>query len=200
LVEAIEAAGIPLKHIDLGGGLGINYTGEMPPSADDLWKLLFKRMNKRGHGHRKIMLEPGRSLVGNAGVCVTEVLFIKPGELRNFCIVDAGMNDIPRPAMYEAYHDILEVTDPSYSSVPELECDVVGPVCESGDWLGRDRNLRVRQGDYLAVLSTGAYCMSMASNYNARARPVELMVDGKQVHVIRDREDSASQMLHEKLI
>lgn len=124
------------------------------------------------------MLEPGRSLVGNAGVCVTEVLFIKPGELRNFCIVDAGMNDIPRPAMYEAYHDILELTDPSYSSVPELECDVVGPVCESGDWLGRDRNLRVRQGDYLAVLSTGAYCMSMASNYNARARPVELMVDG----------------------
>ena len=200
LVEAIEKAGIALQHIDFGGGLGINYQGDTPPAADALWSRLLQRLDERGHGHRPLMLEPGRSLVGNAGVCLTEVQYLKPGEQKNFCIVDAAMNDLPRPAMYEAYHQIVELTAPAKGSAPALVCDVVGPVCESGDWLGRDRSLHAQPGDLLAVLSTGAYCMSMASNYNTRGRPAEILVDGAQAHVIRQRENSADQMRHERLL
>jgi diaminopimelate decarboxylase len=200
LVEAIEKAGIALQHIDFGGGLGINYQGDTPPAADALWSRLLQRLDERGHGHRPLMLEPGRSLVGNAGVCLTEVQYLKPGEQKNFCIVDAAMNDLPRPAMYEAYHQIVELTTPAKGSAPALVCDVVGPVCESGDWLGRDRSLHAQPGDLLAVLSTGAYCMSMASNYNTRGRPAEILVDGAQAHVIRQRENSADQMRHERLL
>jgi diaminopimelate decarboxylase len=200
LVEAIERAGIPLQHIDFGGGLGINYQGDTPPAADALWARLLQRIDERGHGHRPLMLEPGRSLVGNAGVCLTEVQYLKPGEQKNFCIVDAAMNDLPRPAMYEAYHQIVEVQASSAQRAPAMVCDVVGPVCESGDWLGRDRNLHAQSGDLLAVLSTGAYCMSMASNYNTRGRPAEILVDGPNTHVIRERESTADQMRHEKLL
>jgi diaminopimelate decarboxylase len=200
LVEAIEKAGILLQHIDFGGGLGINYQGDTPPAADALWARLLQRLDERGHGHRPLMLEPGRSLVGNAGVCLTEVQYLKPGEQKNFCIVDAAMNDLPRPAMYEAYHQIVELTAPSAQSAPPLLCDVVGPVCESGDWLGRDRQLHAQPGDLLAVLSTGAYCMSMASNYNTRARPAEILVDGDKAHVIRQRESTADQMRQERLL
>ena len=200
LVEAIERAGIPLQHIDFGGGLGINYQGDTPPAADALWARLLQRLDERGHGHRPLMLEPGRSLVGNAGVCLTEVQYLKPGEQKNFCIVDAAMNDLPRPAMYEAYHQIVEVQATSARSAPAMVCDVVGPVCESGDWLGRDRSLHAQPGDLLAVLSTGAYCMSMASNYNTRGRPAEILVDGSSAHVIRERESTADQMRHEKLL
>jgi diaminopimelate decarboxylase len=200
LVEAIEKAGIALHHIDFGGGLGINYQGDTPPAADALWARLLQRLDERGHGHRPLMLEPGRSLVGNAGVCLTEVQYLKPGEQKNFCIVDAAMNDLPRPAMYEAYHQIVELTAPSKDNTPPLVCDVVGPVCESGDWLGRDRTLHAQPGDLLAVLSTGAYCMSMASNYNTRGRPAEILVDGAHAHVIRTRENSADQMRHERLL
>ena len=200
LVEAIEHAGIALQHIDFGGGLGINYQGDTPPAADALWARLLQRLDERGHGHRPLMLEPGRSLVGNAGVCLTEVQYLKPGEQKNFCIVDAAMNDLPRPAMYEAYHQIVEVQATRAQRASAMVCDVVGPVCESGDWLGRDRSLQAQPGDLLAVLSTGAYCMSMASNYNTRGRPAEILVDGSTAHVIRERESTADQMRHEKLL
>jgi diaminopimelate decarboxylase len=142
------------------------------------------------------MIEPGRSLVGNAGVCVTEVLYLKPGEQKNFCIVDAAMNDLPRPAMYQAYHQIVPL-QPRDEATGVWE--VVGPICESGDWLGHDRALAPRQGDLLAVLSAGAYCMSMASNYNSRGRAPEVLVDGAQSHLIRRRETIAEQMQQEQV-
>jgi diaminopimelate decarboxylase len=197
LVQAIEAAGIRLRHIDFGGGLGISYKGEQPPQADALWSGLLAKLDARGFGDREIMIEPGRSLVGNAGVCVTQVLYLKPGEEKSFCVVDAAMNDLPRPAMYQAYHAIVPV---SQAQSAGSTYDVVGPVCESGDWLARDRELAVRQGDLLAVMSAGAYCMSMASNYNTRGRAAEVLVDGSQAHLIRERETAADQMLKEKLV
>jgi len=197
LVEAVEAAGIALEHIDFGGGLGINYNGDEPPRADALWKDLFGKIDARGFGDRKFMIEPGRSLVGNAGVCVTEVLYLKPGEQKNFCIIDAAMNDLPRPAMYQAFHAIVPVKE---SNGPSSVYDVVGPVCESGDWIGHERKLAVQQGDLLAVLSAGAYCMSMASNYNTRGRAAEVLVDGGKASLIRERETAADQMRAERLL
>lgn len=201
LVDAIEAAGIALHHIDFGGGLGIDYNtpedNALPPSADTLWAALLAKLDARGYGQRALMIEPGRSLVGNAGVCLTEVQYIKPGEQKNFCIVDAAMNDVPRPAMYEAFHQIVPVTS---SQAPAMTYDVVGPVCESGDWLGRDRQLAVKAGDVLAILSTGAYCMAMASNYNTRGRAAEVLVDGATAHLIRRRETSADLMVCESLV
>lgn len=187
LVTQIEAAGIPIHHIDFGGGLGIDYNGDTPPAADVLWQQLLGKLDARGFGNRKIMIEPGRSLVGNAGVCLTEVLFLKPGEQKNFCIVDAAMNDLPRPALYEAFHRIVPLAEAN-PAAQTTTYDVVGPVCESGDWLGRDRALAVQQSDVLAVLSAGAYCMSMASNYNTRPRAAEVLVDGSSARVIRQRE------------
>ncbi|MCZ2499195.1 diaminopimelate decarboxylase [Xylophilus sp. Kf1] len=198
LVEAIEAAGIALHHIDFGGGLGIDYQGDTPPAADALWALLLAKLDARGHGQRQLMVEPGRSLVGNAGVCLTEVLYNKPGEHKNFCIVDAAMNDLPRPAMYQAYHAIVPLRLPA-AGATHVTADVVGPVCESGDWLGRDRSLAVQPGDHLAVLSAGAYCMSMASNYNTRGRGAEVLVDGTASHLIRSRETAEDQMRGETL-
>jgi diaminopimelate decarboxylase len=197
LVEAIEAAGIPIQHIDFGGGLGINYNGDTPPRADRLWESMLAKLDARGFGQRQLMIEPGRSLVGNAGVCLTEVLYLKPGEQKNFCIIDAAMNDLPRPAMYQAFHQIVPL---SLRPDSPATYDVVGPICESGDWIGHDRALAVKQGDLLAVLSAGAYCMSMASNYNSRGRAPEILVDGKQVHVIRQRETMADQMRQERLV
>ena len=197
LVDAIEAEGIPIAHIDFGGGLGIDYNGDTPPAADKLWQQLLAKIDARGHANKKIMIEPGRSLVGNAGVCVAEVIYLKPGEQKNFCIIDAAMNDLPRPALYQAFHAIvpLQVND-----APATTYDVVGPVCESGDWIGRDRTLNVLAGEHVAVLSAGAYCMSMASNYNTRGRAAEVLVDGDTVHVIRRRETAADQMRNEQLV
>ena len=197
LVEAIERAGIRLQHLDFGGGLGITYNGEAPPQADALWAQILAKLDERGFGDRELMVEPGRSLVGNAGVCVTEVLYLKPGEHKNFCIVDAAMNDLPRPAMYHAYHAIVPVRQRAGAGE---KFDIVGPVCESGDWIGHDRELSVQTGDLLAVMSAGAYCMSMASNYNTRGRAAEVLVDGAQAHLIRERENAADQMLKEKLL
>ena len=199
LVASIESSGIQLEHIDFGGGLGIDYRGDTPPAADVLWALLLEKIDSRGYGKRKLMVEPGRSLVGNSGVCITEVLYNKPGEDKNFCIVDAAMNDLPRPAMYEAYHTIIPLASAS-ADAPASKVDVVGPVCESGDWLGRDRVLSVVAGDYLAVLSAGAYCMSMASNYNSRGRGAEVLVDGEHSTVIRLRESAEDLMRGEILI
>lgn len=201
LVQAIEAAGIPIHHIDFGGGLGIDYNGDTPPAADALWAQLLARLDARGYGDRQFMIEPGRSLVGNAGVCLTEVLYVKPGEQKNFCIVDAAMNDLPRPAMYQAFHAIVPLQAPAAAGGAAAQVyDVVGPVCESGDWLGRDRELAVQPGDQLAVLSAGAYCSSMGSNYNTRTRPAELLVDGGTAHVIRARETVADTFRSERLV
>ena len=204
LVASVEAAGIPIHHIDFGGGLGINYNGDTPPEADLLWTQLLAKIDERGFGNKQLMIEPGRSLVGNAGVCVTEVLYTKPGTDKNFCIVDAAMNDLPRPAMYQAFHGIVPCKAQSErlagQSSKEVVYDVVGPVCESGDWLGKDRALDVQSGDLLAVLSAGAYCMAMSSNYNARGRAAEVLVDGDKATVIRVRETIEDQIRMEKLL
>jgi diaminopimelate decarboxylase len=197
LVEALEAEGVTLQHIDVGGGLGITYTDETPPDAGLLVRELLARVDARGHAHRELLFEPGRSLVGNAGVLLTEVLVLKAGGDKRFCIVDAAMNDLMRPAMYEATMGIVPCT--LRDGAPR-RYDVVGPVCESGDWLGRDRSLMVEPGDHLAVLSAGAYGMAMASNYNSRPRAAEVMLDGPRAHLIRERETVAELFSNERLI
>ncbi|MBK7530568.1 diaminopimelate decarboxylase [Piscinibacter sp.] len=197
LVEAVEAQGIRLHHLDLGGGLGITYTDEQPPAAETLVRALLERIDSRGHGHRKILFEPGRSLVGNAGVLLASVLYLKPGAEKNFCIVDAAMNDLMRPAMYQAWMGMAACT---LRDTPPVVMDVVGPVCESGDWLGRDRSLAVQPGDAIAVLSAGAYGMSMASNYNTRGRAAEVMVSGNEAWLIRERETPAELFRGERLL
>ena len=166
--------------------------------ADSLWPKLLAKLDARGLGQRKVLIEPGRSLVGNAGACVTEVLYLKPGEQKNFCIVDAAMNDLPRPAMYQAHHGIVPVRPRSAEASTVWE--VVGPVCESGDWLGHDRSLAVHGGDLLAVLSAGAYCMSMASNYNSRGRAAEILVSGSTARLIRTRETLQDQLRNEQAL
>ena len=167
---------------------------------------MLERIDARGHGHRKVLLEPGRSLVGNAGVLLSEVLYVKPGPepegdpsqvSKNFCIVDAAMNDLARPAMYQAWMQIVACRE--RTDAPVLY-DVVGPVCESGDWLGRDRLLSVEPGDVIAVLSSGAYGMTMASNYNTRPRAAEVMVSGERSWRIRDRETTAELFRLERLL
>ena len=200
LVVQIEAAGIALQHLDFGGGLGIQYQDEEPPKADALWAQILTRLDARGFGERAIIIEPGRSLVGNAGVCLTQVLYLKQGEEKNFCIVDAAMNDLPRPAMYQAYHAIVPLQLAPKSEAAALVYDVVGPVCESGDWLGQERTLQVQEDDLLAVLSTGAYCMSMASNYNTRNRAAEILVRGNEAVLVRQRDSFAQQMANEILL
>jgi diaminopimelate decarboxylase len=197
LVEAAEAEGIGIGHIDVGGGLGITYSDENPPVPEALVRLILGRLDARGHGHRKLLLEPGRSLVGNAGVLIAEVLYMKTGETKNFCIVDAAMNDLMRPAMYDAWMRIVEC---ERGRGTPLICDVVGPICESGDWIGRDRPLAAAPGDHIAILSAGAYAMSMASNYNTRGRAAEVMVDGDRAWLIRDRETPADLMRGEHLL
>ncbi len=197
LVEAIERENIAIRHLDLGGGLGITYTDETPPDASVLIGQLLSRIDARGHGRREVLLEPGRSLVGNAGVLLTEVLVTKRGTQKNFCIVDAAMNDLLRPALYGATMAIVPCIRRQGAATTY---DVVGPVCESADCLGRERTLTVQPGDRLAVLSAGAYAMAMASNYNSRARAAEVMLDGKHVHVIRQREDVRDLFAGEKLL
>ncbi len=182
LVDALAAKGIQIKHIDVGGGVGITYTDETPPDFADYTAAILKKLAGR---QVKVLFEPGRALVGNAGVLLTKVEYLKPGETKNFAIVDAAMNDLMRPALYDAYHHISTLVESDASAA----CyEVVGPVCESGDFLGHDRTLAIREGDYLAIHSAGAYGMSMASNYNTRARAAEILVDGTQVHVVRARE------------
>lgn len=186
LVAQIEKQGIALEHIDLGGGLGIRYDDKAAPEIGTWMSALLDRLAERGQGHRKVMFEPGRSVVGNAGVLLTEVIGLKSGTQKHFAVVDAAMNDLIRPALYQAWQAIVPVAprDGSHS----LRYDVVGPVCESGDWLGHDRDLDLREGDLLAVCSAGAYGMVMASNYNTRPRAAEVLVDGNEAHLIRERE------------
>lgn len=195
LVDALESAGIHIQHIDAGGGIGICYSDETPPDFADYAKAMREKMAGR---NIKMVFEPGRALVGNAGVLLTKVEYLKHGETKNFAIVDAAMNDLMRPALYDAYHEIAAVKPNAKTQSQVYE--VVGPVCESGDFLGHDRNLAVAQDDYLAVFSAGAYGMSMSSNYNTRPRAAEVMVDGDKVYEIRQREKVADLFALEKVV
>ena len=194
LVDALTAEGIALDHIDLGGGVGIRYRDETPPDLAAYGRVLAARFAGR---REKLLLEPGRSLVGNAGLLLTRVEYLKPGEDRNFAIVDAAMNDLMRPALYEAYHEIVAVHE---RATPVKRYDVVGPICETGDFLGFARDLAIDEGDLLALLSAGAYGMSMASNYNSRPRAAEVLIDKNEIHLIRERETQVRMMAEERLV
>jgi len=182
LVDALAKNKIHIQHIDLGGGIGICYSDETPPEFGDYAQAMLAKLGKRDI---KLVFEPGRALVGNAGVLLTKVEYLKHTETKNFAIVDAAMNDLMRPALYDAYHAI-EAVKPRVANTHNYE--IVGPVCESGDFLGHDRELALAEGDLLAIMSAGAYGMSMSSNYNTRPRAAEVMVDGDQTIVIRQRE------------
>ena len=201
LVDALHADGIEIRHLDLGGGLGIAYRDETPPARGAMLAALFGRIDAwaraRGRAAPETLFEFGRAMVGNAGVLLTRVEVLKANGERHFAVVDAAMNDLMRPAMYEAWHDIVPVTP---TDTPVTEYDVVGPVCESGDWLGRARPLAIREGDLLAILSAGAYGMVMSSNYNSRPRGAEVMVDGATVHLVREREHVAELYARERTI
>lgn len=185
LVDALEQQGIHIQHIDAGGGIGICYSDETPPQFGAYAAAMQEKLGQR---KVKLVFEPGRALVGNAGVLLTKVEYLKPTESKNFAIVDAAMNDLMRPALYDAYHEIQAVTP---RDTPAISYEIVGPVCESGDFLGHDRTLALEEGDLLAIMSAGAYGMSMASNYNTRPRAAEVMVDDETCHLIRTRETVA---------
>ncbi len=193
LADQLHAAGIALHHLDIGGGIGITYDDEKPVAVGDYLGRLFARIDrwrKEKHDGKPIsvMFEPGRSIVGNAGVLITEVQYLKHGATKNFAVVDAAMNDLMRPAMYEAWHGVQQVRQRAAGA---KVYDVVGPVCESGDWLARERTLAMEAGDLLAIMSAGAYGMTMASNYNTRGRAAEVLVDGDRFTLIRRRETPA---------
>jgi diaminopimelate decarboxylase len=182
LVDALAAENITLEHLDFGGGLGICYSDETPPAIADYIAALLGALQGRT---QKIILEPGRVLVGNAGVLLTRVAYLKPGEEKHFAIVDAAMNDLMRPALYDAYHHIAPVLTENH---PTQTYEIVGPICETGDFIGHARELAIAPKSLLAVYSAGAYGMSMSSNYNTRPRAAEVMVDGDTVHLVRQRE------------
>jgi diaminopimelate decarboxylase len=194
LVDQLAVAGIVLEHLDMGGGLGICYEDEVPPSIADYAQALLGALKGRSE---KIIVEPGRVLVGNAGVLLTRIEYLKHGEEKNFAIVDAAMNDLMRPALYDAWHAILPVQ--KRGGVVQLY-EVVGPICETGDFIGHAREMAVDQGDALAVRSAGAYGMSMSSNYNTRPRAAEVMVDGVAVHLVRERETVRQLYVAEKIV
>lgn len=198
LVERIEADGVQIHHVDVGGGLGITYDDETPPDIGAYVRAVLARIDARGHGQREIWFEPGRSLTGNAGILLTRVEFLKQGEEKNFAIVDAAMNDLARPAMYQAFHAIVPVAP--RTDVAAAVYDIVGPVCESGDWLGRERSLAIAPGDLLAIRSAGAYGFTMSSNYNTRPRAAEVIVDGANAHLVRPRETVESLFEHEAIL
>ena len=184
LMEQLKQDGIHLKHLDLGGGLGVTYTDETPPHPTDYAKALWEKLS--AFSELEIIVEPGRAITANAGILVTKVEYLKSNESRNFAIVDAGMNDMIRPALYQAYMNILEI-DRTLAREEKMY-DVVGPICETSDFLGKQRKLAIAEGDYLAQRSAGAYGASMSSNYNSRPRTAEVMVDGDKAHLIRRRE------------
>ncbi|WKJ90857.1 diaminopimelate decarboxylase [Methylomonas montana] len=195
LVDSLQAEGITLRHLDLGGGLGICYRSEQPPQPADYIEAILQRLGKRDF---EILLEPGRAIVGNAGILLTSVEYLKPTANKNFAVVDAAMNDLIRPALYGAWQDIVPVK--LDSNQPALEWDIVGPVCETGDFLGKNRSLTLAQGDLLAVRSAGAYGFTMSSNYNSRPRAAEVMVDGDQAYLIRARESLDQLWVGEQLL
>lgn len=187
LVERLGRAGIGLEHIDLGGGMGIRYQDE---TAAPVAAFVHGALDTLGRRPETVLFDPGRAIVGNAGALITRVEYVKPGEAKNFVVVDAAMNDLLRPALYGAWHDVKSLREPESAAAAGVY-DVVGPVCESADWLAKDRRLTVRQGDFLAILSAGAYAMAMSSNYNSRPRAAEVMVSGTQARLVRRRETVA---------
>jgi len=194
LVDELASLGIVLEHLDMGGGLGICYDDETPPSIAEYAQALLAALRGRTE---KLIVEPGRVLVGNAGVLLTRVEYIKPGEEKNFAIVDAAMNDLMRPALYDAYHAIQAVEN---TATEKHIYEVVGPICETGDFIGHARELSINAGDVLAVMSAGAYGMSMSSNYNTRPRAAEVMVVGAKTHLIRERETVVQLFAGEKIV
>lgn len=194
LVDALATEGVQLHHIDLGGGVGIRYRDEAQPDLAAYGRALAARFAGR---REKLLLEPGRSLVGNAGLLLARVEYLKPGEGKNFAITDAAMNDLMRPALYEAYHEIVAVNQ---RNTPARRYDIVGPICETGDFLGFARDLAIEEGDLLALLSAGAYGMSMASNYNSRPRAAEVLVYKNEIHLIRERETQDQMIAGERLV
>ncbi|NOH96473.1 diaminopimelate decarboxylase [Vibrio sp. 99-70-13A1] len=187
LIDQLRADGITIKHLDVGGGLGVVYRDELPPQPSDYAKALLARLDN--HSDLELIFEPGRAIAANAGVLLTKVEFLKPTEHKNFAIIDAAMNDLMRPALYQAWQDIVPVSPREGEAVTY---DLVGPICETGDFLGKDRDLVLEQGDLLAVRSAGAYGFAMSSNYNTRSRAAEVMVDGEKAHLVRQREELAS--------
>ncbi len=192
--DALEATGIALEHLDLGGGLGIRYRDEKVASIADYLGRLSAGLGKR---RLRLLLEPGRALIGNAGLLLTRIEYLKRGPKKNFAVVDAAMNDLLRPALYQAWHEIVPVCQ---RPAQPLRWDVVGPICESADFLGLERTLALEQGDLLALLSAGAYGMSMSSNYNSRPRPAEIIVDGNVSHLVRPRESLESLFASERVL
>lgn len=195
LIDQLAERGIPLRHLDLGGGLGVCYADETPPLPSEYLEAVKQRLGDRPLA---LILEPGRSIAANAGVLLTRVEFLKPTEHKNFAIIDAAMNDLLRPALYSAYQDIIPLQ--LKEGQPTQSWDLVGPVCETGDFLGKGRPLALEAGDLLAVCSSGAYGFSMSSNYNSRNRAAEVMIDGDQIHLIRKRETFAHQIHGEQLL
>lgn len=183
LIDQLAGQDIIIQHLDIGGGLGIRYNDETPPQPDEYTRAIDDRLGDR---ELKILIEPGRAIAGNAGILVTHVEYLKHTEHKNFAIIDAAMNDLIRPTLYSAWQEIIPVEKRSNGSTQTY--DIVGPVCETGDFLGKDRELNLQQGDLLAVRSAGAYGFGMSSNYNTRPRVAEIMVDGAEVYVVRERE------------
>ena len=194
LADALSSEGIPVEHLDLGGGLGIRYRDEELPTVGEYVQRLFTTLGER---RVKLLFEPGRAMVGDAGILLTRVEYLKHGPARNFAVVDAAMNDLVRPALYEAWHDIVPVRP---RTEPPSTYQVVGPICESGDFLGHNRNLALQAGDLLAILSAGAYGMSMSSNYNTRPRAAEVLVDGTTTQLVRARETVESLFALERIL
>lgn len=190
LIETLADLGIKLKHLDLGGGIGIRYTDETLLTPTTLLDHVFNRLKARKLDYLQIVLEPGRSLVGNAGILLTKVEYLKHNEAKNFAIVDAAMNDLIRPTLYDAWHSVEQVCPAQHARVEAY--DIVGPICESGDWLARERHFALEQGELLAIMSAGAYAFTMSSQYNTRPRAAEIMVDGDRYQVIRPRESLES--------
>ena len=184
LADRLKGAGIALQHIDIGGGIGIRYRDETP---EPIGGFLDGALGVLAGRQETLIVDPGRSIVGNAGALLTRVEYVKPGEARSFVVVDAAMNDLVRPALYGAWHEVRPVREPE-SGVAQTVYDIVGPVCESGDFLAKDRRLAAREGDLLALMSTGAYAMAMSSNYNSRPRAAEVLVEGAAAHLVRSRE------------
>ena len=191
LADRLAAEGIPLDHVDIGGGLGVRYRDERPPSVGAYARALAGRLAGR---NLRLLLEPGRSLVGPAGLLLTRVEYLKHGAARNFLVVDAAMNDLLRPALYDAVHEVRAVRR---RSAPGMPCDIVGPVCETGDFLARDCDIAAEEGDLISIMTAGAYGMSMSSNYNSRPRAAEVIVDGSNMHLVRARESYADLMREE---
>ncbi|MCV6613581.1 MAG: diaminopimelate decarboxylase [Cellvibrionaceae bacterium] len=197
LTDQLASDGIELEHLDLGGGLGVRYQDEAPPAIADLVTAVEARLDQRGGTPLQLIFEPGRSIVANAGVLLTQVEYLKPTGHKNFAIIDAAMNDNIRPSLYQAWQQVLPLQTRAGDS---QSWDLVGPVCETGDFMAKDRQLALAAGDYLAVMSAGAYGFTMSSNYNTRPRAAELMVDGERAHLVRRRETIAELFAQEQLL